>query len=125
MKWKNIAPDGAPPVRVVDSTFLMEIIRNRLAKGKITSAGFVKAEDFLNDSHLAADYVTNRMGDAAKLMSELQWRPLWNTMQAHVYGHSVVWVIGGLYEILPKDESEPIRFLTLDQVLAYILAKNW
>lgn len=85
--------------------------------------------DFVNK------YVARRAADAAQLLTEFVWKPhLTGTLRAYVYGHSIVWDISGTtlhpydteyeYEFLPLLEDEPVC-CTLQQVLAYILARNW
>lgn len=84
----------------------------------------------------ARQYVLRRAEDAAELLSELQWRPgpLTGTLQACIYGHSVLWDVKGTlhafdhadkYEVLFAGEDEPEAYLTLAQVVGAILAKNW
>jgi hypothetical protein len=92
------------------------------------------AIDFLDhDPDLANQYVARRAAEAAQLLTEFVWKPhLTGTLRAYVYGHSIVWDITGKtlhayhteYEFLPLLEDEPVC-CTLQQVLAYILARNW
>ncbi len=94
------------------------------------------AYDFVDDAPAAATYVALRARDAAQLLSELSWMPgnVTGTLKCRVYGHSIVWDVtgvlhagehAGLYEILLNGEDEPEAYLTLAQVLAMVLAKNW
>ena len=93
------------------------------------------SHDFLYDNALASAYVAQRGADAAKLLSELEWRShLTGVLRAKLYGHSILWDITGVlhawdhrgkYEVLFNGEDDPDCSLTLEQLLACILAKNW
>ena len=90
---------------------------------------------YLDSTEESEKYVSTRAADAAALLSELKWEPrLSGTLRASIYGHSIVWDIdgrlhaphhAGCYEVLFNNEEDPYCFLTLQQVLAAILAKNW
>jgi len=97
------------------------------------------SSDFIDDPLAANAYVALRAEDAAQLLSELRWMPgnVTGTLQCRIYGHSILWDIkgvlhpehAGLYEVLFNGEScyerDPEAYLTLAQVLAMVLAKNW
>jgi hypothetical protein len=89
------------------------------------------SEDFTHDAQVAKIYVAARHVDAAALLSEMQWgTALPGVLRCQIYGHSILWAItgeiwmGAEYEVLGKDEDDIWRG-TLQQVLAYILARNW
>ena len=96
--------------------------------------------DFVYDAVAANAYITLRAKDAAQLLSEMRWMPgpVTGTLQCLIYGHSILWDVegvlhagkhAGLYEVLFNGESchegDPEAYLTLAQVLAMVLAKNW
>lgn len=94
------------------------------------------AETYLDDAPLAARYVAIRASEAAALLNELSglWKPRMDgVLRAEIYGHSILWDLGGNrlhafhtnYEVLPKGADDIVLCDTLQQVLAYVLAKNW
>jgi hypothetical protein len=94
------------------------------------------AYDFVDDAPAAATYVALRAKDAAQLLSEMRWMPgnVTGTLRCSIYGHSILLDITGVlhagkhagcYEVLFHGEDEPEAYLTLAQVLAMVLAKNW
>ncbi len=95
----------------------------------------VGARQYLVEESDARRYVRERQVDAALLMNGVIWyadecNP--NIMRFELYGHSVLWYFDsharlerGTYEILPHGEAEPYQYLVLEQVLAFILARNW
>ncbi len=95
----------------------------------------VGADDYLHHADLALEYTKRRWEDAERLLPMLQFDThLTGTGRCVLYGHSIVWDVAGglngprhagLFEILPRGEEDPISYLQLYQVLAYILAKNW
>lgn len=101
------------------------------------STQFVSADTFVYDieaPYLAGQYVAKRREDAAKLLNEFQWHPglMPGTLRAELYGHSILWDITGSqlhagqtdYEVLPQGSTDPWCG-TLQQVLAWLLAKHW
>ena len=93
----------------------------------------MNAIDYFYDAPAAAIYVTQRAADAAKLLSELKWhRQMEGVLRAEIYGHSILWDVKGTtlhichteYEILPQGEDD-YELGNLQQVLAFILARNW
>ena len=95
----------------------------------------VGADDYLHSSTLALEYTKRRWEDAERLLPMLQFNThLTGAGRAVIYGHSIIWDIAGglngprhvgLFEILPRGEDDPVSYLQLHQVLAFILAKNW
>lgn len=93
----------------------------------------MNASEYFNEAHAAATYVALRAADAAKLLSELCWEHhMTGVLRAEIYGHRILWDITGAmlhpfkteYEILPQG-ADDIELGNLQQVLAFILAKNW
>jgi hypothetical protein len=93
----------------------------------------VGARQYLVLESDARRYVCERRFDAAMLMNGIFWETNHDpfVMRANVYGHSIIWYMNstttlrGTYEILPHGETEPYQYLVLEQVLAFILARNW
>jgi len=94
------------------------------------------SSDFIDDPLAANTYVALRAEDAAQLLSELRWMPgnVTGTLQCRIYGHSILLDVtgvlhagkhAGLYEVLFNGEDDPVAYMTLAQVLAMVLAKNW
>lgn len=83
----------------------------------------------------AENYVSDRAADAAALLNEMRWeKRLTGALRAEIYGHSILWDIKGVlhsgkhsgcYEMRVKGDDEPYAYLSLQQVLAYVLAANW
>lgn len=94
----------------------------------------MNAIDFFEDAEAAAAYVTLRAADAAKLLNELHWASgrMSGVLHAEIYGHSILWDVKGTalhafrteYEILPCG-AEDYALGNLQQILAFVLAKNW
>jgi hypothetical protein len=96
----------------------------------------VSSDVFVGDVPAANTYVALRAKDAAQLLNEMQWNPgsVNGVLQCRIYGHSILWDVAGvlhagkhagLYEVLFNGEDDPEAYLTLAQVLAMVLAKNW
>lgn len=97
----------------------------------------VSALDFFNHEDgvaIAAEYVMLRAVDAAALLSSMAWAPgcTTGTLRCEIYGHSIVWDVRGdalhtfatAYEVLPKG-ADDYELGNLQQVLAFVLARNW
>ena len=94
----------------------------------------MNAIDFFEDAEAAAAYVVERATDAAQLLSELRWASgcMTGVLRAEIYGHSILWDVKGTtlhafhteYEVLPCG-ADDYELGNLQQVLAFILAKNW
>lgn len=97
----------------------------------------LSAIDYLDPDNLshAEAYVAHRHADAAKLLSEMQWRPtIPGVMQCRIYEHSILWDVMGnklhagvtepRYEML-RNGADDIDMAHLPQVLAFLLARNW
>lgn len=85
---------------------------------------------------MARDYVRQRRAEAQQLLCDMKWHPglVRGTMRCKLYGHSILHDIEGVlhaydhvgkYEILPNGEDDPVADLSLNQVLAFLLARNW
>lgn len=96
----------------------------------------VGADDYLHSPTLALEYTKRRWKDAEMLMNEMVFtnHHLICAKRCAIYGHSIVWDVAGrlngsrhagLYEILPRGEDDPVSYLQIYQIVAYILAKNW
>ena len=83
-----------------------------------------------------AEYVTYRSADAAALLSAMQWTPglISGVLQCHLYGHSILWDIkrttlhaGGYcqFEVSPAAGDDIECFDALEDLLAWILRRNW
>jgi hypothetical protein len=94
------------------------------------------SSDFIDAPLAANTYVALRAKDAAQLLSEMRWVPgnITGTLRCSIYGHSILLDVTGVlhagkhagcYEVLFHGEDEPEAYLTLAQVLAMVLAKNW
>jgi hypothetical protein len=97
---------------------------------------FQNSTDFTYSREDAVAYITNRASDAAELLSTMQWQPgnVTGVLQCKIYGHSILWDVSfnlhagdhrGLYEVLWRGGDDVDCFLTLEQVVATILARNW
>lgn len=93
------------------------------------------ADDYFNPvigQRAAVDYVARRYIDAAALRSTMQWTPyIDGIMRCEIYGHAILWDVRGTvlhpgaeYELTPLGASAPLTG-SLQQVLAFILARNW
>jgi hypothetical protein len=96
----------------------------------------MNAMEYVHDEPAANTYVALRAENAAQLLSEMQWvkGAVEGVLQCHIYGHSILWDVTGRlhagnhvgkYEVWFSGEDEPDAYLTLAQVLAVVLAKNW
>jgi len=97
---------------------------------------FEECMDCETGEDFAKIYVARRAEDAAKLLSEMQWKPgcISGVLQCRIYGHSILWDVRGelhacnhvnKYEMLASGEDEPYTHLTLTQVLGAVLGRNW
>lgn len=95
----------------------------------------MNALDYFDDDAVAAAaaYVTSRAADAGMLLQELKWQPhMEGVLRAEIYGHSILWDVQGNalhswnteYEVLPRGEDDYVLG-NLQQVLAFLLARNW
>lgn len=92
----------------------------------------VRAADAYSNHDTAVEYVARRYIDAAALRSTLQWTPyIDGIMRCEIYGHAILWDVRGTvlhpgaeYELTPLGASVPLTG-SLQQVLAFILARNW
>lgn len=95
----------------------------------------MNALDYFFDAAAAAAYVTRRAGDAAKVLNLLKWSEqpcVHGVLRAELYGHSILWDVTGTklhtfhteYEVLPKG-ADDYELGNLQQVVAFILARNW
>ena len=93
----------------------------------------MNAIDYFSDADAAATYVARRAEDAAALLSALRWEHyMTGVLRAEIYGHNILWDVKGTalhafhteYEMIPKG-ADDIELGNLQQVLAFILAKNW
>lgn len=93
------------------------------------------ADDYFNPvigPRAAVEYVARRYVDAADLRSTLQWTPyIDGIMRCEIYGHTILWDVRGTvlhpgaeYELTPRGTSGTLTG-SLQQVLAFILARNW
>jgi hypothetical protein len=84
----------------------------------------------------AANYIVKRGVDTAALLGDMRWEPACVTgvFRCEIYGHSILWDVSGnlhagshegKYEILRKGAEDIDCYLTLPQVLAFLLAKHW
>lgn len=94
----------------------------------------MNASDFLSDRAAAEAYLRKRAIDAAKLRAEMVWRFITpHVLRCAIYGHSlrIELVPGTLHaypvacEFMSLGAYEPECPDSIDQVIAYILAKNW
>ena len=91
---------------------------------------FISADDLASDPALATHYVFKRNHDAVQLQREMSFRVhCTNCLRAEIYGYSVLvhtrdhWV-----ELVRVDRAkvdDPVRMETLEQAVAYLLAKCW
>lgn len=92
----------------------------------------VRAADVYSTHNTAVEYVARRYIDAAALRSTMQWTPyIDGVMRCEIYGHAILWDVraavlhpGTEYELTPLGSSDPLTG-SLQQVLAFILARNW
>lgn len=93
------------------------------------------ADDYFNPvigQRAAVEYVARRYVDAAALRSTMQWTPyIDGVMRCEIYGHAILWDVRGTvlhpgaeYEMTPLGSGGHMAG-SLQQVLAFILARNW
>jgi len=90
--------------------------------------------DFLGDSKAAAEYLNTRKADATDAAARLVFIPsnsLPHIMHCNLFGHSILWDLtgwalgGSAYELMPRGSEDVYRCDKLNEIVAFILKRNY